>query len=162
MSATTERLQPPSAVRVSSLIVTSSSKAYAIPIAHVVETMRPLPVEPVAGMPSFLLGVSVIRGAPVPVVDLEVVVGVGRSEVSRFVLLSLGERRVAVAVGSVVGMRELDAASIEEMAPLLRDACAEVIQGIGVLDAGLLVVLRATRLLPEEIWQKLSNRESPS
>jgi purine-binding chemotaxis protein CheW len=65
-------------------------------------------------------------------------------------------------VGAVIGVRELDAASVDKMPPLLRDARAEVIEAIGVLDARLLLVLRASRLLPEEIWQMLSNRESPS
>jgi purine-binding chemotaxis protein CheW len=116
-----------------------------------------------AGVPSFLLGLSVIRGAPVPVVDLVAVVGVGQTDaISRFVSLKLGERRVAVAVGAVMGLRELDAVSVEEMPPLLRDARAEVVEAIGVLDARLLLVLRASRLLPKGFWQKLSNRESPS
>jgi purine-binding chemotaxis protein CheW len=163
MNTTTGGMRAPSAVRVASLVVTASSKLCAIPIAHVVETMRPLPIECMAGVPAFLLGLSVIRGAPVPVVDLEAVVGVGRTDpISRFVSLRLGERRVAVAVGAVIGMRELDAASVEEMPPLLRDARAEVIEAVGVLDARLLLVLRASRLLPEEIWQRLANHESPS
>jgi purine-binding chemotaxis protein CheW len=163
MNAITGGMRARSAVRVASLVVTASSKAYAIPIADVVETMRPLPIERMAGVPNFLLGLSVIRGAPVPVVDLEAVVGVGRTEaISRFVSLKLGERRVAVAVGAVIGIRELDAASVEDMPPLLRDARAEVIEAIGVLDARLLLVLRASRLLPEDIWQKLSSGESPS
>jgi purine-binding chemotaxis protein CheW len=162
MNVTTGGMWTPSAVRVASLLVTASSKACAIPIAHVVETLRPLPIERMAGVPAFLLGLSVIRGVPMPVVDLEAVVGVGHPDpISRFVSLRLGERRVAVAVGSVIGIRELDAASVEEMPPLLRDARAEVIEAVGVLDARLLLVLRASRLLPEEIWQKLANQESP-
>jgi len=145
------------------LIVATGSRACAIPIAHVAETMRPQPVDAIAGVPSFLLGLSVIRGAPVPVVDLQGVLGVGRkAAISRFVALKLGERRVALAVGRVIGMRELEAARVEEMPPLLREARADVIEAIGVLDAQLLLVLRASRLLPEEIWQKLSTRETPS
>ncbi len=149
--------------RMASLIVTASSKAYAIPIAHVLETMRPLPVEPIADMPAFLLGLSVIRGAPVPVVDLEAVVGVHRTDmITRFVSLGLGERRVALAVGAVIGLRELDRADVTHMPPLLGEARKDVIEAIGVLDAHLLLVLRASWLLPEEIWQELSSsRGSP-
>ena len=50
MNATTGRMRAPSAVRVASLVVTASSRAYAIPIADVVETMRPLPIERMWGV----------------------------------------------------------------------------------------------------------------
>ncbi len=33
------------------------------------ETMRPLPVEPMAGTPPFMLGISVVRGVAMPVAD---------------------------------------------------------------------------------------------
>jgi purine-binding chemotaxis protein CheW len=163
MNATTRQTGEPPGVRTASLIVRASSRAFAIPIPYVVETMRPLPIDPIAGVPTFLLGLSVIRGAPVPVVDLGAVAGLGRGgTVSRFVTLRLGERRVALAVGAVVGMRDLVGVGVGEMPPLLREASADVIEAIGVLDAQLLLVLRASRLLPEEIWQKLSSFETPS
>jgi purine-binding chemotaxis protein CheW len=125
--------------------------------------MRPLPIETIAGVPSFVLGLSVVRGTPVPVVDLEAVVGEGRMRsIARFVALQLGERRVALAVGAVIGMRDVDGARMIELPPLLRDARTDTVEAIGVLDAELLVVLRASRLLPDEIWQKLSTHDTPS
>jgi purine-binding chemotaxis protein CheW len=145
------------------LIVVAGSRTCAIPIAHVVETMRPLAVDAIPGAPSFLLGLSVIRGTPVPVVDLEAAVGAGGArKISRFVALKVGERRVALAVGSVLGVLDLDGTRVEEMPPLLREARAEVIEAIGVLDAQLLLVLRASFLLSEEIWQKVSTRDTAS
>ena len=42
----------------------------ALPLEHVSETMRPLPVEPIAGVISPVAGVAIIRGGPVPVVDV--------------------------------------------------------------------------------------------
>jgi purine-binding chemotaxis protein CheW len=149
--------------RLTSLIVAAGSRACAIPVAHVVETMRPLRIDFIAGVPPFLLGLAVIRGLPVPVVDLQAVVGGDRTAaIARFVAIRLGERRVALAVDAVVGLRELDAIREEEMPPLLREARADVIEAIGVLDAQLLLVLRASRLVPEEVWQKLSTAEMPS
>ena len=55
--------------RIPVLVVMVGARACAIPLDHVAETMRPLPIEPVAGTPGFVRGVSVIRGAPTPVVD---------------------------------------------------------------------------------------------
>jgi len=46
----------------SSLLVATGSVTCAIPIEHVSETMRPLPVEPIGAVPSFLLGLAIIRG----------------------------------------------------------------------------------------------------
>jgi purine-binding chemotaxis protein CheW len=62
----------------------------------------------------------------------------------------------------VIGLRELDAIREEEMPPLLREARADVVEAIGILDAQLLLVLRASRLVPEEVWQTLSAGEMPS
>jgi chemotaxis signal transduction protein len=53
------------------LVVMVGTRACAFPLHHVAETMRPLPIQPVAGTPSFVRGVSVIRGTPTPVVDLK-------------------------------------------------------------------------------------------
>lgn len=142
------------------LFVVVGPQTCCIPLAHVIETMRPLPVELVADMPSFVKGLSVIRGEPVPVVDLASVVGVGEAgPVSRLVSLRLGDRRVALAVDGVIGVRALVVGSLKKMPPLLRGASAETVEAIGTLDSRLLVVLSATRILAEEVWQTLEQRE---
>src|SRR5205809_310773 len=57
------------------LIVAVRSGACALPLMHVIETMRPLPIEPMACALSFVRGISIIRGAPTPVVDLGALLG---------------------------------------------------------------------------------------
>jgi purine-binding chemotaxis protein CheW len=147
--------------RSAELIVTLGSRFFSVPLAHVIEAMRPLPVEVVPEMPSFVRGVSIMRGAPVPVVDLALAMGVTEKGAgSRFVLLRLGDRRVALIVDTILGVREIDAAGIGEMPPLLRGASADIIETMGTLDAQLLVVLQATHLLPEAIWQTLAARQA--
>ena len=144
------------------LIVTVGSRACAIPLLSVGETMRPLPIVPVAGMPAFVLGVSVIRGAAIPVVDLRALLGDDDRGGSpgRFVTLNVGERRVAIAVDGVVGLRDLSTAPLAEMPPLLGEAAAELIAAIGICDAQLLVVLRTVQIVPEQVWRLLDARES--
>jgi purine-binding chemotaxis protein CheW len=46
-----------------------------LPLESVSETMRSLAVDAVAGMPAFVAGVSIVRGAPLPVVDLAKLLG---------------------------------------------------------------------------------------
>lgn len=138
------------------LIVTVGARAYAIPIRHVSETMRPLPIEPVPGAPAFVRGLSVIRGAPLPVVDLRRLLE-GESPVlfGRFVTVQVDERRFVLAVDRVVGVRDL--ALLQTLPPLLRaDGGTDLVQAIGISDAQLLVVLRAARLVPEDVWGSLA------
>ena len=116
--------------------------------------MRILPAEPVADAPSFVTGLSIIRGAPVPVIDLAALLG-DSGEATRLILVAVGERRVAVAVAAVIGVQRLDPETFAATPPLLQLARAELIDSIGVRDAQLLLVLRASRLLPEDLWDKL-------
>ena len=122
--------------------------------------MRPLPVERIAGMPSFVRGVSIIRGVPTPVVDLGVVLGTPGEAAERFVTLRLGDRQVALAVGAVLGVREFDISTIGELPPLLRGAPQEVVKGIGTLDEQMLMVLQTGWELPDEVWQALTAQEA--
>ncbi len=79
----------------------------AIPVEHVAETMRPLPVERLAGLPPFVLGVSVVRGIPQPVVDAARMLDVATVAPGRFVALRVGARGVILAVEAVLGVRAL-------------------------------------------------------
>jgi purine-binding chemotaxis protein CheW len=135
-----------------SLLCRVDERLCALPLASVVETTRPLPIEPVTGAPAFVLGLSIVRGTAVPVVDAERLLGGQRSTPSRFVMLRVGKRFVALAVDGVVGVRQLGAASLQELPPLLRNADAAVVSNIGTLDSELLVVLQAIRIVPEAFF----------
>lgn len=119
----------------------------ALPVSAVVETMRPLPVEPVAGAPPFVAGLSIVRGAPLPVLDLAMLLGLGPGEPGRMVVIRVGERRAAILVDHVEGLRSID--EVREIPPLLSRAAREVVEAVGVLDDQLLAVLRSARLLQE-------------
>jgi len=143
------------------LVVTVGARACAIPLHHVAETMRPLSIEPVAGTPGFVRGVSVIRGAPTPVIDLKALLENGENSATygRFVTMKLGERRVALGVDGVVGLKNLDSAQLRELPPMLRDVTGDLIEAMGTRDAQLLVVLRASRMVPDEVWSTLAAAE---
>ena len=143
-------------------VVMVGARACAFPLHHVAETMRPLPVKPVAGTPGFVRGVSVIRGTPTPVVDLKALLENSESSESygRFVALKLDNRRVVIGVDSVVGLRNLDSAQLGELPPLLRDVTADLIESFGTRDAQLLLVLRAARIVPDEVWTTIAEAEA--
>ena len=156
MSTTIDRGTWAAAATVLVLVCRVQARLFALPLGQVVETMRPLPVDPVAGAPHFMSGLAVIRGAPVPVVDAARLLGAVDGEADRFVTVLAGSRCVALAVGSVLGVRALPAGSLRELPPLLQEAGAEAVAAIGLLDAELLLVLQGTRLLPEDVWGALA------
>jgi purine-binding chemotaxis protein CheW len=114
-----------------------------------------MPVEAIAGMPSFVRGVAVIRGAPTAVVDAAALVSGVASHPTRFVTMKIGMRRIALAVDRVVGVVEIPLSSLRALPPLFQDASLEVIAAVGTLDAELLLVLQGTRLIAEEHWAEL-------
>ena len=144
------------------LVVMVGARACAFPLHHVVETMRPLPIKPVAGTPGFVRGVSVIRGIATPVVDLKALLENSENSPSygRFVTLKLDDRRVAIGVDSVVGLRNLDSAQLGALPPLLRDVTADLIESFATRDAQLLLVLRAARIVPDAVWTTLAAAEA--
>jgi purine-binding chemotaxis protein CheW len=134
------------------------SRFCALPIEHVAETMRPLPLEPLAEMPAFVLGLSIIRGNATPVVHAGRLLGAGEAEPpTRFLTLRVGERPVALAVDAVVGVRDLSTRFLEGLPPLLHEAGAEVVSAIGTLDSELLLLLRSARVIPESVWTALQS-----
>ncbi len=145
--------RPGAGSRLPALLVRSGSRVCAIPIQHVVETMRPLPVESLPGAPPFVEGLAVIRGQAVPVVDLAFLLGAGpAADAGRFVTLRVDDRRVALAVEAVLGLHELDASDLGETPPLLQDLNPDLLQAVGAADGQLLLLLRGARLVPEEVW----------
>jgi purine-binding chemotaxis protein CheW len=132
------------------LIVRSASQACALPLACVGETMRPLPVESLPGTPGGVKGVSVIRGAPTPVVDLRALLG-GDTErpPARFVTLRVDDRSVALAVDAVEGIRALDRDELRKLPPLLQNADTRCVESVGVLDAQFLMVLSGAWSVPD-------------
>ncbi len=135
------------------MLCRSRTRLCALPLGYVIETMRPLGLTRLAGAPPFVSGLSMIRGAPVPVIDLGALLfGSEPPSPTRFVTLRLEERRVALALEAVLGIRELPG-TLSLLPPLLADASAEAVAAVGRLDAELLVVLEAARLVPESVWQ---------
>jgi purine-binding chemotaxis protein CheW len=139
------------------LIVRVGLQLGALPLEHVVETMRPLPVRAVPGVPAFVRGLAIVRGVPTPVVDAAVMLGDDRQATrSRFVALRTVNGPIALAVDDVLGVREIGPRQLAELPPLLAGARDSVVSSLGMLDGELLIVLRAGKLLPEDAWPSMT------
>ena len=141
--------------RPSWLLCRAGTLLCAIPLEHVIETLRVLPIEAVAGAPRYVRGLSVIRGAAVPVIDAGLLVGDQPTSPERLITIKTGSRTIALAVETVVGISALGAETVTALPPLLRDAASEAIAAIGTLDAELLIFLRAARMVPPDVLDRL-------
>jgi purine-binding chemotaxis protein CheW len=131
-----------------------------MPLQDVLEVMRMLPIEQLSGAPSYVRGLCIIRGSPVPVVDTGLLIGDQVTRLERLVAISIGGRSVALAVEAVVGIRAIGAGASEQLPPLLRDAAVEAVAAIGTLDAELLLFLRTARIVPEDLLSRLDAMET--
>ena len=136
------------------LLVHVAAHTCALSLSHVIEIMRPLPVQPVADAPEMVLGLSVIRGTPVPVVAMPALFSADSGTSGRFVVVQTGSRRVALAVDEVFGIRDLGPAAA--LPPLLRDAARGTVEAVGALDSELLFVMNAARIVPGEVLESLA------
>jgi purine-binding chemotaxis protein CheW len=145
------------------LVVRAGKQLYALPLEHVEETMRPLAVRTVAGVLPFVRGMAVIRGVPVPVVDATSIVGGNNqppSHATRFVALKMADRRVALSVDQVLGVRQIGRNQLSDLPPLLAAAGEQVVTAIGTLDSELLMVLQSGKLVPENAWKVIDAGEA--
>lgn len=153
-----------SAATQSALIVGVEARVCAMPLANVIETMRPLPIEAISGAPSFVRGVAIIRGIPTPVVDLGAILGVpNRATAERFVTVRSGENQVALIVDAVLGIRNLgELTTVRQLPALLQGASRDVVETIGTLDEKFLAVLQSGWKLPDEVWEAMATQEAVS
>jgi purine-binding chemotaxis protein CheW len=138
------------------LVVRVGERLLAVPLDDVVETMRALPLEAIAGVPPWLAGVAIIRGVPVPVVAMGVMLTIPAAVHRRFITLKVGARSVAIAVDAVLGVRNITALPLHAAAPLLQGVGCAAIDALATLDAELVLVLRTCRVLSEAVLQQPS------
>jgi purine-binding chemotaxis protein CheW len=107
-------------------------------------------------MPRYVDGVAIIRGRTVPVIRLACLLQAESAvEPTRLVVARVDGRQVAIGVDAVIGVFSLDRSILRSVPPLLKDASPELIASIGNLDGELLIVLQASRILPDELWSSL-------
>jgi purine-binding chemotaxis protein CheW len=120
-------------------VVRVGERHCALPIDIVRETMRPLPIEAVAGAPAFLRGSALIRGAATSVIDLGTLLDGAPGTLGRVVTLRC-DRALALAVDDVRGVLEVEAG-----APMLS---AATLSALAVIDLQLPVLLARGTTLP--------------
>jgi chemotaxis signal transduction protein len=133
-------------------------------LEDVVEIMRPLPVDPIGRSddPALALidGVARIRGAAMPVIDARRLLhgtleaGVpAAGHAARFVVLQAAGHRAALRVDAVIDVQRIDRELLSQLPPLIGVASHASVAQIGARDDGLLIVLEAARIVPDDRWR---------
>ena len=145
------------------LVCRVGTKLCGLPLTQVLEILRPLPTEPLSGLAEFVVGLSLIRGRATPVIDARKLLGSSSaSPPGRYVTLRLGTddtRVAALAVDSVLGVRQLSDARLGALPDLLQNE-RELVSALGTLDHELLLVLEHARLLPDTVWDQLERERA--
>jgi purine-binding chemotaxis protein CheW len=134
------------------LVVRSASRLCGLDVAHVDEVMRPMRVEPVPNVPSFVRGVSIIRGKATPIVDLCALLG-GDAETDAKHLVTLrttSSERVGLLVAQVLGLQRSEALALDPLPALLQSDDA-IVEQLARHDGDLLTVLRTSKLVPDGV-----------
>ena len=131
------------------LLSRTGSFLLALPLEQVIEVMRVLPIESLAGVPEFVRGVSIVRGAAVPVIDAGLLLGARHVAADRLISVRSAGRRYGLLVGAVIGVRRFTPDMFEDPPPLLRHVAEEVVSSIGRLDEALVLFLGTARVVPE-------------
>ena len=170
----------------SALVFRAGPLLCALRLDEVIETMRPLDVQPLAGTPAFVLGISVLRGVPTPVIDVARLLsggsgaqegaesGVagsggadsgradsGRAErggadsggAERFVAVRTERGAVAFAIGTVLGIRTVDASATGGHPALLGARSSHLVAGVSAVGTEPLLLLQSMRAVPDEVWE---------
>jgi len=142
------------------LVFSAGTALGGLPLQLVEETMRPLPVESWSGGLACIDGISIVRGAPAPVINVEALLSGRRGTLGRFIAVRAGAGRAVLAVETVLGIWPTERLGLAPLPPLLDGQLAATIDAVGRLDAQLLLVLRAAQLVPPDVWQALAAREA--
>jgi purine-binding chemotaxis protein CheW len=145
-----------------SLVFRAGPLLCALRLDEVIETMRPLAVQPLAGTASFVRGISIVRGTPVPVIDVALLVGGLQAPATRFVAVRTDRGTVAFATGPVLGIRPTVTATDEHHTRLLAVAPARLVAAIGTVDTEPLIQLQSMRMVPDSVWAAAAAGEPPA
>lgn len=139
-----------------SLVCRVGALLCALPLAHVGETMRPLPAEPLAGGLPFVRGLAIVRGRPTLVIDAGALLLETGGSARRFVTVSPHDRPFMLAVDAVVGVITLPGDVASALPSLLQTPRLAAVAATATLDGELLLLLEHARLVPDAVWASIS------
>lgn len=143
--------------RLKCLIASAGGHTCALPLAAEMELMRPLDVEPLPDVPPFVLGMALVRGVPVPVIDLPRLLEAQRENAPhrRWIFSRRNDQALVLAVESVDGVAELDRAALEAAPTFGSRTDDALVSAIALHEQRLFWLLETARIVPAGVWEAL-------
>lgn len=125
------------------------SGEYMIPILKVREIITMPVVTALPHLPSYVKGITNLRGNIIPVVNLGVLLGTCGEDCggTTVIVISTGKLTFGVIVSGITGVVKVDRSAIEPPENFIRN-CGSRIEGVAKLKDKLIVLLDTRRLLP--------------
>ena len=145
------------------LVFTLGDEEYGIDILKVQEIRGYDQVTRIANTPSFIKGVTNLRGVIVPIVDLRIKfspVDVDYNDNTVVIVLNLGQRVVGIVVDGVSDVLSLTAEQIRPAPEFAVTLSTEYLTGLGALGDRMLILVNIEKLLNSEEMALLDSAAS--
>ena len=145
------------------LVFTLGDEEYGIDILKVQEIRGYDQVPRIANAPTFIKGVTNLRGVIVPIVDLRIKfsqVDVDYNDNTVVIVLNLGQRVVGIVVDGVSDVLSLTAEQIRPAPEFAVTLSTEYLTGLGALGDRMLILVNIEKLLNSEEMALLDSAAS--
>ncbi|WP_337261619.1 MULTISPECIES: chemotaxis protein CheW [unclassified Serratia (in: enterobacteria)] len=142
------------------LIFTLGNEEYGIDILKVQEIRGYDQVTRIANTPTFIKGVTNLRGVIVPIIDLRVKFaqqGVSYDENTVVIVLNFGQRVVGIVVDGVSDVLSLTTEQIRPAPEFAVTLDTEYLTGLGALGERMLILVDIEKLLSSEEMSLMDN-----
>ena len=129
-----------------------ADELYGIPIMSVQEIIQKPQMTRLPQMPVFVEGVVNLRGKIVPVIDMRkrFHLTAGNEDANlRIIVIKVAQQSVGMIVDSVKGVCNLNEDSIEALPESIRSIEREFLEGIGKMQAGIIILLNIEKVFSD-------------
>jgi len=123
---------------------------YGVDISAVESIIKMQPITVVPHTPSFVEGVTNLRGSVLPVIDLRKRFGLSLDDISknsRIVVIALGKTKVGMIVDAVSEVLSVAEDAIEPPPPMVTSVDTTFIIGIAKIESKLVILLDLSKVL---------------
>ncbi len=123
---------------------------YGVDISAVESIIKMQPITVVPHTPSFVEGVTNLRGSVLPVIDLRKRFGLSLDDISknsRIVVIALGKTKVGMIVDAVSEVLSIPEDAIEPPPPMVTSVDTTFIIGIAKIESKLVILLDLSKVL---------------
>ena len=142
------------------VVFSLAGESYGISIAAVESIIKMQSITQLPQAPIYVKGVTNLRGAVLPVIDLRIRFGLAMQEVSRqtrIIIVTMGTLKVGVVVDGVSEVLRVQDESIEGMPPMVSSVNSAFLKGIVRLDDRLIILLELGKVLDFEEQKALAS-----